>query len=162
MNAYQEIQTSGNNWIPSARDVQYRSLRESPASLTLQPQVTIFDGLEKQMQAFASERQTVLQEIRKNFVLPADCSVTRFLDEHRSIPQVLLESAAHLRECFGDNTVFKLGTTEDDIGSRAIHAIAIWPGTVRDARAALAKFDSWWLSQPRSGAEYLTFSYELV
>ena len=162
MNAYQEVQTSGNNWVPPAHDMQYRSIQESPARSTPRPYAAIFDGLERQMAAFAVEQEAFLQEIRKHFVLPADSSVTTFLTEHRSIPQALLEAAGHLNECFGVDAVFRLGTNVDEAGLRTLHVAVIWPGRVLDARTALAKFDDWWLAQVRPGAGYLTFTYELV
>ena len=84
------------------------------------------------------------------------------ITEHRSIPQTLLEAAGHLKECFGAGTIFKLRQTVDEAGSRTLHAAVIWPGRVGDARAALSKFDDWWLARPRPGAGYLTFTHELV
>jgi hypothetical protein len=162
MNAYQEVQTSGNNWVPPARDMQYRSIQESRTRSTPQPYAAIFDGSERQMSTLAVEHEASLQEIRKHFVMPADSSVTTFLTEHRSITQTLLEAAGHLKECFGADTVFRLGTTVDEAGLQTLHAAVIWPGGVANARTALARFDDWWLAQVRPGAGYLTFTYELV
>jgi hypothetical protein len=162
MNAYQEVQTSGNNWDPQTYNVQCASTQESPTRPTPRPYAAMFNGLERQMSAFAVEHEAFLQEVRKHFVMPADSSVTTFLTEHRSVPQALLEAAGHLKECFGADTVFRLRTTVDEAGSRALDAGVIWPGSVGDVRTALAKFDDWWLAQLRPGAGYLTFTYELV
>jgi hypothetical protein len=162
MNAYWELQTSGNNWDPTVYDMQYRSTQETPAPPTPEPYAAIFDGLEKEMSAFAVEQEAVLRQIRKHFVMPADSSVTTFLTEHRSIPQTLLEAAGHLKECFGIDIIFKLRTTVDEAGSRTLHVAVIWPGAVGAVRTALSTFDDWWLAQARPGAGYLTFTYELV
>jgi hypothetical protein len=162
MNAYQEVQTSGNNWVPPALDLQYGSIQELPTRSTPRPYAAVFECLENQMAAFALEHEGFLQQIRKHFVLPADSSVTTFLTEHRSIPQTLVEAVGHLKECFGADTVFRLGTTADEAGLRTLHIAVIWPGRVVDARTALAKFDDWWLDRVRPGAGYLTFTYELV
>jgi hypothetical protein len=112
------------------------------------------------MGAFAVEHEAFLQEVRRHFVV-SDPSVTRFLTEHRSIPQTLVEAAIHLKECFGSEVVFNLRMTVDETGAHTLDATVIWPGRVEDARNALAKFDDWWLAQPRPGAGYLTFTYEL-
>jgi len=162
MNAYQEVQTSGNSWVPPACNVQYTSTQESPTLPAPQPYAAIFNSLERQMSAFAIEHEAFLQEIRKHFVMPAGYSVTTFLTEHRSLPQTLLEAAGHLKECFGADAVFRLRTTVDELGSRTLEAAVVWPGGVGDVRTALAKFDDWWLAQLRPGAGYLTFTYELV
>jgi len=162
MNAYGEVQTSGNNWDPTAHNMQYWSIQEAPTRPPSRTHAAIFDGLERQMSAFVVEQEALVPEIRKHFVMPVDSSVTTFLTEHRSIPQTLLEAAGHLKECFGDDTIFRLGTTVDEAGSRTLHAAVIWPGSIRDVRTALAKFDDWWLAQSRPGAGYLTFTYELV
>ena len=162
MNAYQEVQTSGNNWPQAAPDMQYRSVQESSVRSTTPPYAAIFDGLERQMSAFAVEHGAFLQQIRRHFVMPGDSSVATFLTEHRSFPQVLLEAAGHLKECFGADTVLRLETTTDESGMRTLNAVVIWPGRIVDARASLARFDDWWLDQVRPGAGYLTFTYELV
>jgi hypothetical protein len=101
--------------------------------------------------------------VQKHFILPNDPSVATFLAEHGSLPQVLLEAVNPLRACFGKSTVFGLRAPIDESGSRTLYAVAMWPGKVRDARNALAKFDDdWWIAQSRQAAGYLTFTYELV
>ncbi len=162
MNAYLELQASGNNWIPSVHDMQFRSNQESPTFPVPRSCVAIFNGFEKQMSAFAAESEAVLREVRRHFVMPSDSSVATFLAEHRSVPQTLLEAADHLRECFGTDTVFRLGTTVDEAGLQTLHAAVIWPGRVAEARTALARFDDWWLAHVRPGTGHLTFTYELV
>lgn len=162
MNAYQEAQTSGNNWVLPAHNAGNRSIQESRARSTSQPYAAIFPGLESQMSAFTVDHEAFLQEIRKHFVLPPDSSVTTFLTDHRGIPQTLLEAAGHMKDCFGSDVVFRLGTAADEAGSRTLHVAAIWPGSVADVRTALAEFDEWWLAEVRPGAGHLTFTYELV
>jgi hypothetical protein len=162
MNAYHEIQTSGNNWLPLAHNTQSQSIPEPLPRPAARPYAAILDGLEKQMSAFTAEHEAFLQETRRHFVMPADSSVTTFLTDHRSIPQTLVDAASHLKECFGSDTVFRLGTAVDEAGSRTLHISVIWAGSVADVRTALAKFDEWWLAQVRPGAGYLTFTYELV
>ncbi len=160
MNAYHEVQTSSHNWGVPAQNTQYRSVQELLTHPPIRPYTSLFDGLESDMGAFAVEHEAFLQEVRRHFVV-SDPSVTRFLTEHRSIPQTLVEAAIHLKECFGSEVVFNLRMTVDETGAHTLDATVIWPGRVEDARNALAKFDDWWLAQPRPGAGYLTFTYEL-
>ena len=103
------------------------------------------------------------REVGKHFVLPDDSSVATFLAEHRSLPQILLAAVAPLRASFGAQTTFCLRAPIDESGWRTLYAVAMWPGKVRDARTALAKFDDgWWIAQSRQASGYLTFAYELV
>jgi len=112
---------------------------------------------------FSAQQESVLNDIRKHYIFTADASVTGFLAEHRAIPQILLEAVPHLKMYFGGQAVFSLRAPIDEAGSRTLYATAIWPGELRSAREALAKFDSnWWMARARQAAGYLTFKYELV
>jgi len=162
MNAYLEKQTSGNNWLPDRHTVYRSGADRYTAPSKPLTELESLDVLERQMAEFAKEHEASIQKIRENFVLQEDTSVTAFLTDDRRLPQTLLEAAGHLKECFGAETVLRLGITSDEAGSRALYAAAIWPGSVKTARAALAKFDDWWLAKPRLGSGYLTFTYELV
>jgi len=124
---------------------------------------SLIDYLEDQMTAAAVEHEAVLNDLLLSFVMPTDSSVTTFLTEHRSIPQILLESVPHLKTCFGSGTVFALRAPIDDSGSRTLYAVVIWPGKVRGEREALEQFDdSWWIAHSRQASGHLTFTYELV
>jgi hypothetical protein len=104
-----------------------------------------------------------LIELRKDFQMPADSSVTEFLNEHRGIVQLLMEARMHLRDCFGSSTVFTLRAELDESGSRTLYVTAIWSGKLQDVRRALDQFDNgWWLSHAGQAGGYLTFTYELV
>jgi len=168
MNAYYDLQTSGNNsvqstpisfprgelWLPSA----------GPRSFSLPRQGSvIFEKAQQQLMAFQVEYETMLEGVRRAFVIPPDGSVVTFLNEHPTIPQILLEAATHLRASFPVETVFNLRVPIDESGSRTLYAVAAWPGDVLDVRAALARFDeTWWISHSRQAAGYLAFTYELV
>ena len=116
-----------------------------------------------QMTIFAAEDQALVQDLRKHFQMPADSSVTEFLNEHRSILQLLMEAPEHLKDCFGPSTVFNLRAELDESGSRTLYATAMWSGKLQDVRGALDKFDSrWWMSHAGQVGGYLTFTYELV
>jgi hypothetical protein len=136
---------------------------QAPRLFPAPVQPAIFDEIERQKSVFAADHEAALKEVRKYFVLPNDSSVATFLGEHRSLPQLLLEAVTPLKACFGMQTVFGLRAPIDESGSRTLYAVAMWPGKVRDARNALAKFDDgWWIAQSRQASGYLTFTYELV
>jgi hypothetical protein len=102
-------------------------------------------------------------ELEKDFQMPADSSVANFLNEHRSIIQLLMEAPMHLKDCFSSSTVFTLRAELDESGSRTLYATAIWSGKLQDVRWALDKLDNeWWLSRAGQAGGYLTFTYELV
>jgi len=164
MNAYPEAQTSGNQWRqPMPTFMLDQPLRPTQVLEGRKHGNAIFEDLEKQLVAYTAEHEAVLKELRAHFVMPTDSSVTTFLLEHRAIPQILLESAPHLKLCFGSETIFALRAPIDESGSRTLYAVAVWPGKAQDARNALDKFDDvWWLMHSRRASVYLTFTYELV
>ena len=103
------------------------------------------------------------REIRKYFVLPNEPGLARFLSAHSPLAALLLDSAAHLKACFGADTVFHLKAPIDGLGEQTMYAVAIWPGSARSAMDALDQFDSkWWIANASRADGYLTFTYELV
>jgi hypothetical protein len=74
-----------------------------------------------------------------------------------------LEAIPALKTCFGPQAVFALRAPIDDSGSQTLYAVAIWPGSMREVREALEKFDeTWWIQHSQKASGYLTFTYELV
>lgn len=163
MNAYQEEQTSGIQWPMAAALFLYQPFQEAPRGERPEQPPAVFEDLERQMAEFAAEQEAMLNDLRKHYVLPSDSSVADFLAEHRAIPQILLSAGPHLKECFGNGTIFKLRVPLDDSGSRTLYTVAMWPGPSENVRRALAKFDQeWWMERAGQGAGYLTFTYELT
>ena len=164
MNAQTPNQTSGNEWL-SPLQANTFSQNSQGLNTFLDPRQSqsFLADLEKQMADFALQYEAAVVEVRRNFVVPAEASVTTFLTEHRTIVQILLEAATELRKYFGAETIFNLRAPIDESGSRTLYAVAMWPGEVRDVREALANFDNtWWLAHARNASGHLTFTYELV
>ncbi|MDE3197484.1 MAG: hypothetical protein KGN84_14130 [Acidobacteriota bacterium] len=110
-----------------------------------------------------AEREAAVAELKRSFVFTGDSSVSAFLQEHRALSPLLLESIPELKRVFGQETVFQLRASMDGFGSLSLYAVAIWPGTVTEVRSALARFDDeWWLPRSNRAGGYLTFTYELV
>jgi hypothetical protein len=154
MNACHELQTSGNNWpcVPSA--FVLHQTNQGPA---------VLDNLEKQMAQFQAYHDAVLAEVRKNFILPRDPSVIAFLNEHKALPDILIDALPKLRACFGETSIFSLNAPLDESGSRTIYAVVLWAGPLPSAKEALSRFDNeWWIARAGQAAGHLTFTYELV
>jgi hypothetical protein len=163
MNARGELQTSGNSSVQTTPFVFYYDVLDRLGLANRPPQRTIFVDLERQMRDFQAEHDSALQDVRRNYVLPPDTSVVTFLSEHRTLPQILLEAAAHLRDSFGAGIVFKLRAPIDESGSSILYAVAMCPGPVADVRAALDRFDEdWWIAHSPQAGGRLSFTYELL
>jgi hypothetical protein len=156
-------QVSGNTWSYTPTPMVYQELQEAAVCEEPREQRDILRDLERQMAAFEADHEAALTEVRKQYVLPVDSSVVKFLREHRTIPQLLVLAAPQLKLHFGAATVFTLRAPIDESGSRTLYAVAMWPGSVGDAKAALDKFDdTWWIANSREALGNLYFTYELV
>jgi len=163
VNAYQQPQNSGIPWPDRNPGLLYQSFQAAPRWLEPQQRASHLDGLERQMADLSAQHDALRSEVRRYYVLPADSSVITFLTEHRTLPPILLEAAPQLKACFGAQAVFALRAPIDDSGSQTLYAVAIWPGSVREVREALQKFDdTWWIQHSRKASGYLTFTYELA
>lgn len=153
MNACYNIQGSGNIWSSSG-----------PGDNASTPHGhAIFDSLENQMAQFQAQNDTLMEEIRKNFILPRDQSAEAFLRDHKALPEILVGSLPALRASFGDAAVLTLDAHLDEAGSRTAYARVVWPGSLDSAKEALARFDeAWWMQRVQSAFGRLTFTYELV
>jgi hypothetical protein len=109
------------------------------------------------------ERQAAIDEVVKLYRTPKDASVAAFLQEHGTIPELLLQAAPKLKKYFGDATLMLRAPVDED-GSQTLYAVVLWPGEVSEVRHALDKFDdNWWLANSgHDDAGSLSFTYELV
>ena len=162
MNAYTAMQTSGIDWTTPIPPPLYRSFQERPPGRSHPPRPELIGGHEEQMAGYAS-RQSVLNEARRHFVLPADSSVVSLLADHPATGSVLLEAAPRLKQYFGATTILKLRAPIDESGMRTLYVVVIWPGKIQDVRNMLAEFDAdWWLTHSPQTSEHIVFTYELV
>lgn len=153
-------QTTGISWMLTGEHYLFGEQKDrmSPAP---QQESAIFSHLEQEMAALDAEYKAAMDGIRKNYIL--NDSVCDLLHLHRGLPHLLLEAMPHLRECFGDSTVFILRAPVNEDGSQTLYAVVLWPGDVAEVRHALDKFDdSWWLANSGHAASSLSFTYELV
>ena len=163
MNACQEGQVSGNRWARYSSAMLHQDSQESRVPPQPPQGLEVPDALEQQMRDLAVQHEATLREVRRHFVLPSNSSVATFLTEHRTLSQILLEASRPLRECFGAETVFNLRAPTDESGSRTLYAVTMWPGSLREVREALAKFDDrWWVARSQQASGRLIFTYELV
>jgi hypothetical protein len=158
------VQDSGNNSVQTTPFVFHDGVGGWRGLPHQQAQGTSTVAIpSKKMADFEAADHSYQTEIRKTFIFPSDSSVITFLNEHRTLPEILLEAAQHLRTSFGADAIFNLRTPIDESGERTLYAVVMWPGTVEAVRAALASFDDiWWLANSRRTSGHLTFTYELV
>ncbi len=163
MNVYNDRQESGIQWPCQMPAFVYEPLHAVAHLHTPDQRARVFESLERQLSQFSTQHADSLTDLQKHYVLPPDSSLADFLTQHRTIPQILLEAAPQLRTYFGPNTIFHLRAPIDELGSRTIYAVVMWPNKSMDVRDALAKFDAeWWLERAGQAAGNLTFTYELT
>lgn len=154
MNVYSEIQTSGNN---STFHLDAATLRREAQGLAL------FDELERQMVEFGARGDALLEEVAKNYVMPDYSSVRETLDEHKILPEILVEGVPYLKRFFGADSLFTLRTSADTSGTVMLYAVVLWPRELAAVREAVEQFDStWWIARSGQASGYLVFTYELI
>ena len=155
-------QTSGDNWEKPVSAMLHESFQSRLTSRSTS-QVPIFENLERQMAEQEADFETSLECLRKNFIFHQPQTVRPFLNSHRFLMPVLLESIPHLLECFGPNAFLALEVVLDEGLPTEIYALVLWHGDRSIARAALKKFDeSWWRSNLRKSGGRIVFDYELL
>lgn len=163
MNGILDNQMSGNDWGIPIHAMLHESIQNVSSETSLaHGQKSFIRDIEEQMQQFEKDYQGAVAEVRKFYVLPADDSVLSFLNDHRALPQLLVDAAPQLQRYFG-NTVFALRTSTDEYGWQSLYADAMWHGDARDSLRLLDEFeDKWWIPNcwPARGA--LAFTYRLI
>lgn len=163
MTGYVINQGSGITWdVPVvARDYRYPA--QECASFRVEVYRETLHQYEQEMAAFAEAQERDLAALRALYVFEDASAVELFLKDQRAVPGVLLEAAPHLKQYFGADTPLHLRVNFDEDGSRTLQSLAIWKGTLREAKAALARVDkAWWLRNCRRGSGNIIFDYELV
>ena len=154
MNVYSVTQTSGNNSMFYARTATVHGRDNG---------VILFDGLERQMAEFDARSDILLDEVARNFVMPAYSVVREILNEHKILPEILVEGVPYLKRFFGVDSIVTLRISVDTTGSPMLYAVVMWSGSIREVREALEQFDrSWWLARSWQAAGYLVFTYVLT
>jgi hypothetical protein len=163
MNGVLGNQISSNDWSAQTHAMLHEGIQDTPAAAPIsRNQRSIIRDLEAQMQQFERDYLTAIQELRKSYVLPTDSSVLDFLNDHRALPQLLIEAAPQLKRYLGD-TVFSLRVSSDEYGWQNLYADVMWSSDARAAVRLLDQFeDEWWIANSRSARGALTFTYRLV
>jgi len=154
MNVYSEIQTSGNNSIFHS---DASTLRRGAQGLVM------FDELERQMVEFGARNDALVEEVAKNYVMPGYSSVREILNEHRILPEFLVEGVPYLKRFFGADSIFTLRASADTSGTVMLYAVVLWPRELAAVREAVEQFDStWWIARSGQASGHLVFTYELI
>jgi hypothetical protein len=163
MNGVLDNQVSGNDWGLPIQAMLHEWKQDMPAETpSIHRQRSFVRDIETQMQQFERDYLSALAGVRKFYVLPTDSSVLDFLNDHRALPQLLIDAAPQLKRYFAD-TVFTLRATSDEYGWQNLYADAMWAGEASDAIRLLDYFeDEWWIPNCRPARGALTFTYRLV
>lgn len=163
MNAFPLVQHPAPSWLPSNPKSLYQASQPEPKlGTTRQPAADLLK-YRKQMLDSPSRQDSLLDEIRRYYILPGDSPIQDLQFDHRAVSRLLLEAVPHLRRHFGSDAVLSLRASVDDTGPSTIFASVLWPGKLSDAMMALSRFDKeWWLERAGQALGYLTFTYELV
>jgi hypothetical protein len=110
-----------------------------------------------------SEQQQLLDRLQQGYIFGERSKIVSFLEDRPSLPQILLEALPHLAESFGPSTTLQLQLPVEEDVPVAIYAVALWRGTLEDARTALQHFDdSWWSNSSKRASGRIVFDYQLV
>jgi hypothetical protein len=156
------VQTSGNQWESAHAGGIYLEFQESVDQPRKGGSPLGFAQLEEEMIRSEAEHQSLINEVRRYFVMGRGSGIEEIFIRSRTLPQLLLEAIPHLRYYFG-NTMFTLRPTSDESGWQTLYVDAIWPGDARDAISAIDAFeDEWWIANSHKASGNLTFTYRLV
>lgn len=112
---------------------------------------------------FAATRERELNLVRRDYILEDSQSVEDRLESHPALADLLLEAAPLLKEYFGADAQIALRVRIDESGAQTLQSIVRWKGSLRDATAALERFDeSWWLENCHRAFGNIVFDYELT
>jgi hypothetical protein len=107
--------------------------------------------------------EPLIELLQKEYVFEDRSRVTSFLEDRPSLPQVLLEAVAHLKDSFGTHVTFQLQLPLEEDLPVAIYAVALWKESLQQARTALQHFDdSWWNESSKRASGRIVFDYQLV
>jgi hypothetical protein len=157
-----EDQTPGSSWVRAIAPMLHERMQVGPLP-ELCEQAMIFEELESQMARQESEFFDTLSALKRLFIFADPAPVEQLLKTHRSLAPILIESASHLKDCFGDGIPFTLDIMPDEGPPRVVYVLALWRGESVVARAALLRFDElWWMENLRRAGGRIVFDYELI
>jgi hypothetical protein len=163
MNGVFGSQTSSNRWVSSFPVMLHEGIQGPLANWpTRRNGGSFIKELERQMVEQA-EFAEAIKDLKKRFIFNDTAAIESFLQTHRALVPLLLESVPYLRKSFGQETPLALEIMADDGPPRAIYALALWRGDRINSRAALRDFDeAWWLNNLENAGGAIVFDYELV
>jgi hypothetical protein len=111
----------------------------------------------------AIEFESEIHRMLSPYFLVQPEQVVEFVREHRALPTLLQEAAPKLKESFGADTILKLELGANGDEGSVLRLLAMWPGSLASANAALQAFDeSFWIANCARASGYLVIDRELV
>jgi hypothetical protein len=156
-------QTSSNDWAFPLPVMLHESIQNPPRNWpTPRNGGSFIKELERQMVEQA-EFAEAMKDLKKQFIFNDAAAIESFLQTHRMLVPILLESVPYLRRSFGREAPLALEIMADDGPPRAIYALVLWRDDRIDSRAALRDFDeAWWMNNLEKAGGGIVFDYELL
>jgi hypothetical protein len=118
-----------------------------------------YQPLDRDAIAFESETNRMLSP----YFLAQPDQIVAYVREHSALPALLHEAAPKLKESFGSDTILKLELGTDGDEGSVLRLLAMWPGSLASANAALKNFDeSFWIANCDRASGGLVIDRELV
>lgn len=118
---------------------------------------------DNEIEQIKAENESLIRKLLSIFVFEDATAVHGFLEDHPSVPDVLLQAAPILRKSFGDGAILQLQIPPEEDVPLTLYAVALWDGPLEDARVALNRFDDlWWNAGGQKGSSRIVFDYQLV
>jgi hypothetical protein len=118
---------------------------------------------DNEIEQIRSSNEFVLSRLLSVYVFDDETKVRSFLEDHPSTTHLLLEAVPFLRNSFGDDVILQLQIPQDEDAPPTIYTVALWEGTLDEARIALKKFDdTWWTAISHRALGRIVIDYQLV
>jgi hypothetical protein len=109
------------------------------------------------------ELESEINSMLSPYFLAQPEQIVDYVREHSALPALLHEAAPKLKESFGADTILKLELGANGDEGSVLRVLAMWPGSLASANAALKNFDeSFWIANCDRASGYLVVDRELV
>ncbi len=120
-----------------------------------------FHSYEIQITEATQQHCSAIDHVKKEFVFRNAAAVSSFLEDHRTVPQGLIEALPDLRKHFGQDTVFALEVWAEE-GVRELYVFAIWYGAASEGMQSTIAFNEAWAERSCALGARVNVSYELA
>lgn len=110
----------------------------------------------------AKQHCQAVDQVKKDFVFRNTNEVSAFLQDHRTVPQALIEALPDLKKHFGQESTLALEVWSEEEGARELYVLAIWRGEASAGMEATIAFNEAWAERSCALDARVNVSYELA